>query len=261
MNTPFQCPGVEQPVSLFDYFTEYQKPGILGQVKKYTIGLPFMLLKAIKGKPDELQSDSTSNTLLTLSYKQDQIRKALAYYLTLDLNDKEGYVTLTSTFEDPLLAAQVAQKAQSLLQEYITKYKIAKAQDQLKFIEARYVEKKAEFEEAQHQLALFRDRNKNVSSALALTEMEQLQSQYNLAYSVYSELAKQLEQAQIQVKEDTPILTIIEPVRVPSEKSKPNRPMILFIWLFLGGIAGVSVIFGKEFIANVRAKWNSSQSA
>lgn len=259
MNSQFDCPDVEHPISLFEYYTEYQKAGVLGTIKKYTLGLPFVLLKAIKGEPEPLSLGDSNSNLITLTQDQDAVRKTLSQQLSLDVNDKDGYITLATNFSDPLLAAQVAQKAQTMLQEYITKYKLEKAADQLRFIQARFEEKKAEFEEAQRQLALFRDRNKNVSSALAMTEQEQLQSQYNLAYSVYSELAKQVETAQIQVKEDTPILTVIEPVRVPIEKSKPNRPLILFIWIFLGGVAGVGLIFGREFFSSVKEKWQTAE--
>ncbi|RKD90767.1 Wzz/FepE/Etk N-terminal domain-containing protein [Mangrovibacterium diazotrophicum] len=257
MDSQFKCPDVDQPVSLFDYYTEYEKPGLLGTVKKYTFGLPGLILKAVKGKPDQQPALGDSSRLLSLTEDQDQVRKKISEQISLDINDKDGYITLSSRFNDPLLAAQVAQKAQSMLQEYITKYKLEKAADQLRFVEARFQEKKAEFEEAQKDLALFRDRNKNVSSAIAMTEQEQLQSQYNLAYSVYSELAKQVEQAQIQVKEDTPILTVIEPVRVPLEKSKPNRPLILIIWIFLGGIIGVGTVFGREFYSAVKERWSA----
>ena len=126
------------------------------------------------------------------------------------------------------------------------------------FIEERYEEKKAEYEKAQERLAAYRDRNKNVSSAVARTGEERLQGEFNIAYNVYNELAKQLEQARIQVKEDTPVLSVIKPVVVPVEKSKPNRPMILIIWIFLGGLIGVGIVFGKQYLATIREKWNST---
>jgi len=63
------------------------------------------------------------------------------------------------------------------------------------------------------------------------------------------------EQAKIQVKKDTPVFTIIEPVTVPSEKSKPNRLMILFIWFFLGGVVGAGTVFGHGFIEPLKKKW------
>ncbi len=149
--------------------------------------------------------------------------------MTLNVNDKEGYLTLTSNFHQALLSAQVAQKAQKLLQDYITQFKIEKATAQFHFIEERFNEKKREFESAQRRLASYRDANKNISSAVAQTELEKLENEYQLAFEVYSELAKQLEQARIKIKEDTPVFSVIEEVVVPIEKSKPKRSLILMI--------------------------------
>ncbi len=254
MNTPFNFQEVTTPVSIFQYYTEIAKPGVLSQVKKYTLGLPFVILKAIRGQVDE-NTEGVDN-LISLSLEQEEIRKILDENISLDAYSKEGYLTLSVTMPEARTAAEVALKAQEMLQRYITEFKIAKAADQLRFVEERFEEKKAEFEKAQTRLAAFRDRNKNVSSALARTEEERLQSEYNIAYNVYNELAKQLEQARIQVKEDTPVLSVIKPVVVPVKKSKPNRPMILVIWVFLGGIAGVGWIFGKQHLAAIRKKWN-----
>jgi uncharacterized protein involved in exopolysaccharide biosynthesis len=69
-------------------------------------------------------------------------------------------------------------------------------------------------------------------------------------------LAKQLEQAKIQVKKDTPIFTVIEPVTIPLEKSKPNRPLIVVMGLILGGVIGLCFVFGKEVLSKLKQKWN-----
>lgn len=260
MEAPFKFEGIDHPISIYEYYMEYAKPNVISVVIKYTIGLPFLLLKAIKpAKPEDppaLASDSLLFAPIALTEDQELIRKMLADRVTLETNDKEGYVVLNTIAHDPKVAAQVAHKAQELLQKYITEFKIKKAAAQLDFIGERHAEKKKEFEKAQTNLAVFVDRNKNVTSAMARTEQDRLQNEYKLAFEVYSQLAQQLEQAQIQVKEDTPVFSIIKPVTVPIEKSKPNRPMILVIWTFLGGIFAVGWIFGKQFLATVKTKWN-----
>jgi capsular polysaccharide biosynthesis protein len=257
MNTPFTFSEAEQKVTIFQYFTEISKPGVLSIVKKYTIGLPFVILKAIRGDRSA-EGQKVAPSMLMLTKDQDNIRKFISQSISLDANSKEGYLTLSVTMPEALTAAEVATKAQEMLQRHITDFKIAKAADQLRFIEERYEEKKAEFEDSQQKLAAYRDRNKNVSSAVARTGEERLQSEYNIAFNVYNELAKQLEQARIQVKEDTPVLSIIKPVVVPVEKSQPKRAMILVIWVFLGGIVGVGIVFGKHYISTIREKWNST---
>lgn len=261
METPFKVKGIDKPISIYEYYTEdYAGINIISAVKKYTIGLPGVILGALKSKqPEEelaVSGDSLINSPITLTEDQEIIRKMLSERVTLETNDKEGYVILNVAAHDPKLAAQVAYKAQSLLQKYITEFKIKKAKAQLVFIEERFVEKRKDFEKAQANLAAFRDRNKNVTSAVARTEEERLQSDYQLAFEVYSQLAQQFEQAQIKVKEDTPVFSIVKPVTVPLERSKPNRPMILIIWTFLGGVIAIGWIFGKRFLQTIKTKWN-----
>jgi uncharacterized protein involved in exopolysaccharide biosynthesis len=255
MNAPFTFTEVDHPVSIYEYYTEIAKPDILSVIKKYTIGLPSVILKTITGKPKKSKSGAN---LITLTEDQEEIRKFIEETVTLEVNSKEGYLTLTARTPEATLSAEVAQYARELLQKSITKLKVEKATDKLNFIRGRYIEKKKEFEQAQENLARFRDRNMNVATATARTEEERLQSEYSIAFNVYSELAKQLEQAQIQVKEETPVFSILAPAVVPIEKSKPKKAMILVIWLFLGGLAGTGTIFGRQYIRIIRQKWNGA---
>ncbi len=259
MNVPLNFSKIAQPVSLFDYYTQYSKPSVLGAIKKYTIGLPFVIIKAIKGKPKELvlPNDSGKQPIL-LTDDQYTVKKALDDLISMDVNAKEGYLTLNAKMPEALAAAQLAQKAQDLLQQYITEFKIEKATANLNFIQGRYNETKAEFEKAQVSLAIVNDRNKNFTSGLSQIETDRIQTRYTISFGVFQELAKQLEQAKIQVKKETPVFTIVEPVTVPSEKSKPKKAMILFIWIFLGGIVGAGIIFGKQFFSGIKEKWKET---
>jgi uncharacterized protein involved in exopolysaccharide biosynthesis len=69
--------------------------------------------------------------------------------------------------------------------------------------------------------------------------------------NLYSELATQLEQAKIEVKKDTPILTVVRPVTIPYKKSKPQRLQILVVFTFLGVVAGAGLVLGLPMLANI----------
>jgi len=259
MNTRITFSDYKEPVTFYNY---YSVPKKTNPFIKYTIGLPGVILglpgtilTAIRGKEVEKTGLNEQNQPIEITNKQRDVLLVLSKLITLDANQKEGILTLSTTMPEALASAQLGQRAQELLQQYITEFKIKKAKANLDFIQQRFDEATKKFEAAQEKLATFRDRNKNVSLAIAKTEEERMNSQYNLIYSIYSELAKQLEQAKIQVKQDTPVFTIIEPISVPTKKSKPNRPMILFIWLFLGGVIGTGIVFGKGFIEPLKKKW------
>ena len=259
MNTPFTFSDVDHPVSIYDYYMQYRDTGFFYQLKKYTLGLPGVILKALKPAPKEIRivtNDSLRNKPIYLTKEQEDIRTIIDDNISLETNDKDGYVTLTSSAIEALLAAEVATRAQELLQKYITEFKTEKSAAQLRFITERFEETKKKFEEAQNALADFRDRNKNVTSARARTQEERLQSEYQLAFDVYSNVAQQMEQARITVKEETPVFSVIKPVTIPLERSKPKRKMILLIWIFLGGVFGIGWIFGKQFLETMKEKWN-----
>lgn len=254
MQTEVKFEDYEQPVRLLDYYTgeEYRKFSLLGTIKKYTIGLPGLILgalskeEAIPGLPD-----SASSGIQSLSKEEDDCMKILANLVTLTVNDKEGYITLSASMPEPVAAAQLAYKVQMLLQKYVTEFKIEKARANLEFIEERYADAKSEFERKQEELAEFRDANRNFASAVAKTTEERLSNEYAVVLGVYSELAKQREQANIQVKEDTPIFAVVEPVTVPTERSKPKRALICVAFTFLGGFCGVGLVLVLPFLAQV----------
>ena len=257
MQTKIDFEEVDKPVSFFDYYTseEYNKPGVFDYIKKYTIGLPFVILNAIRGEQPEPDYSAIGNsegpTMETLSKDEYNALKILEQCVSLTLDNKNGYVTITTNMPEAVASAQLAQATVVLLQKYITEFKIAKVQSNLDFIQSRYNEAKKNFEDIQVRRAAFRDANTNTNKYSARVEAEKLDAEYTLAMNLYSELATQLEQAKIEVKKDTPILTVVRPVTIPYKKSKPQRLQILVAFTFLGVVAGAGLVLGLPMLANI----------
>ena len=256
MQTMIDFEEVGHPVSFFDYYTseEYNKPGVLSYVKKYTIGLPFTILNAIRGEqpePDYSGVGGDSNAIETISKDEYDAMQILGESIGISLDDKKGYVTITANMPEAVAAAQMAQATLTLLQRYITEFKIEKVQSNLDFVQERFDEAKRNFEDVQARRARLRDANMNTTRYSARTEMERLDAEYTLAQGVYTSLAQQVEQGKISVKETTPILTVIKPVTVPYKKSKPQRAMILFAFTFLGAVAGMGCVLLVPAVAEI----------
>lgn len=256
MQTMIDFEEVGHPVSFYDYYTseEYNKPGVLSYVKKYTIGLPFTILNAIRGEqpePDYSGVGGDSNDIETISKDEYDAMEILSQSIGIALDDKKGYVTITANMPEAVAAAQMAQATLTLLQRYITEFKIEKVQSNLDFVQERFDEAKRNFEDVQARRAKLRDANMNTSRYTARTELERLDAEFALAQGVYTSLAQQVEQAKISVKETTPILTVIKPVTVPYKKSKPQRAMILFAFTFLGAVAGMGCVLLVPAVAEI----------
>jgi len=259
MKTRMPFSEIGQNLTLYDYFTRYDKPGPVALLLKYTLGLPGLIGNAVRGRPAEPALPAQGDTLIRFSDEQRKVREKLDDLITIDYNEKDGYVTLACVMPEAEAAARLARRTQELLQRYITEFKTQKAIANLSFIEQRYFEAVQKYNKAQEDLARFRDKNKNVSKALAQTELERLSNAYNLSFSIYQELAKQLEQANIQVKQDTPVFTVIEPASVPSKRSKPKRTLILLAWTLAGAITAAGYLFLQHFMNSYRQRWNEPE--
>lgn len=257
MNAPINFEGIDKPVSIYDFYTKYKKPSILGIISKYTVGLPRVIINGLKKKPKELTLPKhIYNQPIHLTKKQYAIKKALDEMISLQVEKKEGYLTLIVKMPEALAAAQLAKIAQELLQRDITKFKVEKSQADLDFIQGRYDIAKAEAEKYQVNIAANTDRFKNLTSILPQVGTARIQTKYAIANNVFQDLAKQLEQAKIQVKKDTPVFAIVEPVVIPTENSKPSRFKIFVIWIFLSGVIGVGIVYGKKVMFGIKKRWN-----
>lgn len=257
MQTMIDFEKVGHPVSFFDYYTseEYNKKGVGEYVMEYTIGLPFTILKAIRGEQPEPDYSAVGGgdeaRIETISKDEYEAMQVLGECIGITLDDKKGYVTITANMPEAVAAAQMAQATLTLLQRYITEFKIEKVQSNLDFVQERFDEAKRNFEDVQARRARMRDANMNTSRYSARTEMERLDAEYTLAQGVYTSLAQQVEQAKISVKETTPILTVIKPVTVPYKRSKPQRAMIVFAFTFLGAVAGMGCVLLIPAVAEI----------
>lgn len=251
MYTPLHYAAIDTAVSMYTYTKDIAKPTVMSTVKKYTIGLPGVILGAIrKDKPGVelpagIEADDSPKPLV-LTKDEVKILKQVSESVSLSVDKKEGYITLNVTGSEPIMTAELAMKAQQLLQEEITRFRVEKSQNELDYIQARYDEIKAEAESYQEQLAKINDRSQNMTGSYYRIEQERIQAKYNLANGIYNEMAKQLEQGKIQVKKDTPVFTIIQPVTVPTQPSN-SRAKKLVVWTFLGFILGCGVVIGKEY--------------
>lgn len=257
MQTPLNFKEIDHPISFYEYCTneEYNKPSIGEYIIKYTVGLPFVILKAIRGEqpsPDYgALNQSGDSSIETVTKEEYECLKALDDCITLRLDDKKGYVTITANMPEAVAAAQMAQATLELLQKYITEFKVEKVQSNLDFVQERYNEAKSNFEDIQSRRAKFRDANMNTTRYSAHAELEKLDAEYSLALNLYKELSTQLEQTKISVKETMPVLTVITPVTVPFKKSKPKRVIILFAYTFFGVLAGAGSVLVIPTIAEI----------
>jgi uncharacterized protein involved in exopolysaccharide biosynthesis len=215
-----------------EYLSTRPTPAI-SVIKKYTIGLPGTLIGLMTSKK-QITNNNQKEELSPLDDKEYALQQAIGGLISIESNKKEGYVTLTVVDGDPIVAAQVALATEGVLQKWIIDYKVKNAKAQYDFTERQFQLKQKEFFGLQDELASFKDRNQNISSALFQNRLSRIEAEFNITNAVYTELAKQKEQAAIQLSKDTPTFSVIDPVSVPKEKTGPKKSIYLLGGFFLG---------------------------
>jgi uncharacterized protein involved in exopolysaccharide biosynthesis len=238
--------GYDSFMTYQEYYNKVHSPGIFDLIKKYTIGLPGIVIKNFRGESKDVVIQE-ENGIIKVSQEEYSHFKRIASQLKITPNEKEGIVSVYFEMPEPLMAAEMVKFAVDLLQEEIIRFKIKNAKEQLRFTEGQFLEKKKEFEDAQDKLAYFKDRNQNLNSEYANNQLKRLETNYNFYFEVYSELSKQVEQAKLQVAKNTPVFSIIQPVTIPLEKSNIGGSIVLIIFSMIGFSFSIAYIIGTEF--------------
>lgn len=264
-STPFLLEVMDQKVTeskydstlkVSEYIQRHTQPSFGSLVIGYTVGLPGKVIGWVRGKPKVLEPRAAKSQELR-PFKLTSEQSGVAGELINRIKTKQGETSTTVNIgvemQDPVVAAQLVDSVVSSLTRYIVDYRTQKAKVDLKFVEERHKEAEDKYRIAQRNLAGYKDRNKNVILASALTSEQNLQAEYNLAFNVYNTLSQQLEQAKMKVQEKTPVFKVLEPAKIPLGKSNPNSGIIIFGMLLFGLFTGIAIIFINIFLK--KSKW------
>lgn len=221
----------------FHYFKEIQGPSVFGYIKKYTIGIPGLIKSAFK---EEVKATENKSPFYRISKEDWSIIESFKQRITIENDSETGIILVEVEMPDPYAAAQIAKKIELMITDAVINYKTDKAHKNLTFVIDTYNGAKKNFEDVQLRLARATDRNKNVTSATAQIELKKIEHEYAIAFDVFKGLSSQVEQAKIQLKEETPVFTVLEPVRIPENKSKPRRTLIVILFCIVGTIVATS---------------------
>ena len=213
-------------------------------VKKYTIGL------FLNNKTKENNSDILKDYNF-LSEEDFELVNSFKVKFTMEISEKEGYIKVIATDKNAFISTQLVEKVTKNLQSKIIELRTNKIKERLEYSKEQYEIKQVEFDFLQKTLAEFKDSNKNISTAKFMSELQKLESEYQLQQSILINLASEYNNNKIKLNKDTPIFSVIDEVSVPNEKSKPKRSLIALIWVFLGVVLSTGYLLVKEPLAEL----------
>lgn len=263
MYSPIHFSTSSEPITIYDYYTnpEYQKPNVVNSVLRYTIGLPGLIIGSLS--PDKGDAATVVDAVadpegvvdpvcpvVYLTREEASVAKLLRRNMEMEVDLKRGFLTLTVVMPEARAASEVCETTYQLLKRYVTDFKVTKARANLEYLERQYEEAKADYRRKQERLAVFVDRNRGVISAQASVERSRLESDCELARSLYQELSKNVLSSRVKLEESNVSFAEIAPSMVPHRKSKPSGVTLILIWTILGLALSSGIILAKD-------KWRS----
>lgn len=248
--TPLRFSVADQKVTLIEYFRDIRQPAVTELIASYSIGLPARIVSSLTSDEEEMKVGGEENVEEAPVRKFDEsylsLVGTLENRLSVSIDKKTGILLISATMPDPYAAADLVRVAADRLMRRIIEYESQKAGENFRFVNEQHQQAKGRYERAQQDLARFSDRNRALMSATAQVDRDRLQREYDIAFEVYQQFSRELEQARIKMNQETPVFTVLDQVTVPNFKTSPNRPRIVLSALFLGALVGIAQLGIRE---------------
>ncbi len=243
--------GGEIPSSMYPQIAESSRFKRILLSEKINLNNDFTLKNYLISEHNLSLVDDKKESEIYISELEEKCFKLIDKIISVNVKEKDGFVTITSLMKVPEYSAIIANKAKDILQNIIIENKIESARQNLLFSETQLSEKKVIFDEIQAKLSLFSDSNLNSVNSFVINERSKLESEFNIINAVVTELAKQVEQAKLQVTKDTPVFsTIIEAV-IPIKRTSPKRTLMVLIFAFIGFILSIIYVLLSERVKEI----------
>ncbi|MCC5943262.1 MAG: hypothetical protein JJU37_17090 [Balneolaceae bacterium] len=254
-------------MTLYSYFNNHYQSPLRGRVYSYildmSIYLPYNIYRAIRRNINSIrnskrsESNSTESSeesiqvveviderLLSVSNSERRVIENMRNRITLNIG---GSTTeIITKLPDPKAAALVNAILVERIQDYMTEYRIEKAQQNLNAVIRQYNEARERYEDANQELARFQDENINLSTATARIHEEHLRNQRNLRFSVYNSISQEVEQARMVLEQQIPVFNVLEKPNIPNSASGGSSDLILVFSIVIGLFSGVGWVLVKN---------------
>lgn len=172
--------------------------------------------------------------------------------MSVGVSLETGVVTYSVVAADPHLAQQIAATVLERVGAFDLETRQSQARSERIFAEERLEELKSELRTAEDELRQFLDENRNFQNSPSLLfQHERLMRSVQLRQELAVSMAEAFENARIDEVRNTPVITLIQPPRVPATRRPKRRPVKVIMALVMGGIVGILAAFAREYFLQV----------
>jgi hypothetical protein len=110
------------------------------------------------------------------------------------------------------------------------------------YLQERIAEAEIKYKSAQSNLAAFKDRNIGSIFQSSQVSEQVLNNEVSSTFAIYNQLKGQIEQAKLELKKETPLFSVLEPISISDAPSDPKLYELILIYIGVGILAYMFVL-------------------
>ncbi|MDR8392611.1 hypothetical protein NC796_15755 [Aliifodinibius sp. S!AR15-10] len=254
---PFDYSEVDSSITLYDYFTDFDRPSVFETIHRYTLGLPELLSQSDESRsrfesvPIYTTRDSLNDTtvvtrfpILDIPAHEQSVINKVNNRVNASYERQTGIITIRAKMPTPELAATAVQLTLQELYEQASAYKTEKGRLYMDFLNRQLDLAGQSLKDAREALMEF-----NQTENQPLNERMRLQSNYEESLDRYNTVLRQRNRLESNIQEQLPPFRILDDITIPGTKSEPNRKLIIILSLLTGffmALGWTTVVFLKS---------------
>ena len=236
----------EIKTTLYEYLLRHQKTAWWTKI----YSAPIAMMTGEKDGTSEIDTLGKDTAEYQLSKQQYKMHMALEKRIKVSVDKGNNMITIDVTMQDPKIAASVANAVSDKLQQYVEKYRSAKARKDLEYAEMFFKDAETKYVEAQKAYAEYANQHQNIVNAKYQIELDRLSNEKDMAFERYSQMSQNLEVARVRVQEQTPVCVVVQPAYAPIKPSSPKKIMMGLLYVFLAFFGTSGWIIVKDKFVN-----------
>lgn len=236
----------------YNYLTKYQKkPWWQCATKWLTRSIKNLF---VKPKPHQ-NTDYKHLNPFDLSEEDYNLAEGISNRINCSVDRRNYVITIRITDQDPLVSACIADTVRARLQEFIVNYRTSKARVDVAYYEKLLSEAKRDYQKATQAYSNYADSHRDMILQSYISERDQLESDMQNAFTIYTAMNQQLQSAKAKVQENTPAFTTLKCASVPVKPAGPKRVVFVFAMMLMVFLAtsfwivkgrNIKRLFGKD---------------
>jgi len=177
-------------------------------------------------------------------------------HVATSLSLRTGVINAKISADHPAVAVQIANHLMDELNRFNRERRLSRAGVERGFAEIQLRDADAALRGAEDRLQSFRQNNREfrTSAGLSLQE-DRLSRDVAMRQQLYTAAAQAFEQSKLDQIRDTPVLTVLEPARLPTDPDPRGLLKSTILGMIFGSVMGVLVVLIREEARKLRVRY------